>query len=129
MNSREDAILTKIESMESRFESMFERIDARFERIEAKFESLDTQFKDAVKLLLYVHDTQKESLDKADKNFETLESRLKLLEDKVDSLSNNSSAGFQDVGGKIQELKVEVMKIQKVSNYSEEYENLLKISR
>lgn len=64
-----------------------------------------------------------------DDNFESIDKRLVVIEESVKNLNDNSQNSFNTVGKKIDELKQEVHKIQKVSNYTEEYENLMKIVR
>lgn len=81
------------------------------------------------KVILDMNKSMISSFHTIDTNFSAIELKLELLEKKIDSLTDTSSKEFEMVGGKLTEVKDELMKIQKVSNYSEEFENLLKVSR
>lgn len=61
------------------------------------------------------------------KSFKTTDSNFEILNQKLDNLRDISTTEFKGVGEKLGEIKNELNKIQKVSNYSEEYENLLSI--
>lgn len=61
------------------------------------------------------------------KSFKTTDGNFEIINAKVDELIKSSNAEFEGVGEKLGEIKHELVKIQKVSNYSEEYENLLNI--
>jgi predicted nuclease with TOPRIM domain len=67
---------------------------------------------------------------KIDSNFESINQRLDAITTEVVLLKKTASetlGGVDHVSGKIDLLTQEVQKIQKVSNYSEEYDNLLKL--
>jgi hypothetical protein len=61
------------------------------------------------------------------KSFKATDENFEIINQKVDELITNSNTEFKGVGEKLGEIKHELIKIQKVSNYSEEYENLLSI--
>ena len=77
--------------------------------------------------LINLSKTQVEAYKKIDENFDSIDQRLSGLEESLSKLTEDSESSFNTVGKKIDELKHEVHKIQKVSNYTEEYENLMKI--
>jgi DNA repair exonuclease SbcCD ATPase subunit len=77
--------------------------------------------------IINLNKTQVEAYKKIDDNFDSIDKRLATLEESISKLTEDSESSFTTVGKKIDELKYEVHKIQKVSNYSEEYENLMKI--
>ncbi|HVD99615.1 MAG TPA: hypothetical protein VNB90_15510 [Cytophagaceae bacterium] len=77
--------------------------------------------------VINLNKTQVEAYKKIDDNFDSIDKRLATLEESISKLTEDSESSFTTVGKKIDELKYEVHKIQKVSNYSEEYENLMKI--
>jgi hypothetical protein len=91
-------------------------------RLEGKIEDIRTAIVQLTKKMATAFEI-------VDKNFESLESRINVIDGKIDQLAQNSSKEFESVGDKLTDLKNEVTKIQKVSNYSEEYANLLKISK
>lgn len=90
--------------------------------IEDRLDALEEIVKNLRDTLMNAHKHTVASFKTVDENFE-------IVNTKIDTLVASSEKGFDDVGGKIDDLQVEVKKIQKVSNYPEEYENLLKISR
>jgi DNA anti-recombination protein RmuC len=90
--------------------------------------SLESKIEAVTKVVLDLIKTLHEAVSKIDANFEILEKRLDTIEAKIDNLETASYSEFKNVGGKLDELHVEAKKIQKVSNYTEQYENLLKIS-
>lgn len=92
------------------------------ENVEEQMQKMESKLDALIKSFLGFSNHAVDSFKTTDENFE-------LLQQKVDALSNDASTEFDKVGEKLSELKVEVLKIQKVSNYSEEYENLLKISK
>lgn len=63
------------------------------------------------------------------KSFKATDDNFEIINQKVDELIINSNKEFIGVGEKLGEIKHELIKIQKVSNYSEEYENLLSIAK
>ncbi len=104
--------------------------------MEKRIEALESQMNDVKPALVALHKILHEAIQKIDSNFELLDNRLENMENRLGKIENRlgglektSSEEFESVGGKLDQLHVEVQKIQKVSNYSEEYENLLRISR
>ncbi len=69
-----------------------------------------------------------ESFIAIDDNFEIVNEKVDAVNKKVDKLIAESSKSFSSVGNQLDDLQTEVKKIQKVSNYSEEYDNLLRLS-
>lgn len=107
---------TKFESLEKRFDGLekrFQNLETRFSGLEAKLDSLISSF------ISHSQHTMK-SFKATDENFE-------IINQKVDELILSSNSEFKGVGKKLGEIKNELNKIQKVSNYTEEFENLLKI--
>lgn len=92
-------------------------------------EEITKQIADLKTVLLDTIKYVQKGFKAVDENFEAIDKSLKAIDGKVELLIKESNEGFGQVGEKIDELKVEVNKIQKVSNYSEEYANLLRISK
>ncbi|REG93009.1 hypothetical protein [Flavobacterium aquicola] len=84
--------------------------------------SLEEKIDTLTKIILGVNTKVIEATKKIDENFEILDNKIDALQSQLDGLHIESKTGFADV-------KHELKKIQKVSNYSEEYENLLKIAK
>ena len=80
-----------------------------FQTLDKNFESIETR------------------IDAMDKKIDGVENRLHTLEKKVDELAKQSDVSFTSVDGKLDHLTAEVAKIDKVSGYAEEYQNLLDI--
>jgi archaellum component FlaC len=93
-------------------------MENRLQQIEQRISDLDETLKSVTAILISFQKHSSESFNKIDENFEVIKNVL-----------NNHSTNFNEVGGKLNELKDEVIKIQKVSNYQKEYENLLKIAK
>jgi len=100
-----------------------------YQLLEGKMESLTSVVVDLSKTLLDAIKKTDENFGILEKRLETIECKMQVIENKIDHLDQSSSSEFRTVGGKIDHLHEEVQKIQKISNYSEQYENLLKISR
>jgi hypothetical protein len=106
------------------------------QEIKDRFEKTDAQYESLRKSILDLTQTMSKAFKTIDQNFEAMDDRLNSLDKKVDTLIFESNEGFGKVGDnlksvkeKLGELTTEVVKIQKVSNYSEQYENLLSISK
>lgn len=84
--------------------------------MEDKLRSLEEKINAISSTLLDFQKHSVASFNQIDQNF-----------DAIKAILNSHSNDLTDVDGKLTEIKEEVMKIQKVSNYHEEYENLLKI--
>lgn len=67
-------------------------------------------------------------LKKTKETSETIDSNFEILNTKIDLLSKDTDKQLDNVGGKLDNIQSELKKIEKVSRYSEEYHNLLKIS-
>ncbi len=103
------------------------------------------------RVLIQVVANSAEVSKKIDDNFEYVNDKIETVNQKIDALAQASHHGLNEVGGKLNDLKDEVggnindlkvevggkleeihtdlRKIEKVSNYTAEYENLLRISR
>lgn len=90
-------------------------IDARLLNLETKLDSLISSF---------ISHSQHSI-----KSFRATDENFEIINQKVDLLITSSNNEFQGVGKKLVEIKQELSKIQKVSNYTEEFENLLKIAK
>ena len=99
--------------MSLEIENKLSSLEARFDNLEAKLDSLISSF------ISHSQHTMK-SFKATDENFE-------IINQKVDELISSSNNEFKGVGKKLVEIKHELNKIQKVSNYTEDFENLLKI--
>lgn len=97
--------------------------------MDQQLESLEDKIEAVRKAVVDMNKVMMESFKIADKNFAAIEAKINTIDEKIDTLARNSSKEFATVGGKIDQLKTEVIKIQKVSNYPEHYENMLKISK
>lgn len=91
--------------------------------------SLEGRIEDLKQVVIDINQQMLRSFKIVDQNFEALDKKIDTVDKKVDILISESNQGFEKVGGQLNELQEEVSKIQKVSNYSQEYENLLKISK
>jgi DNA anti-recombination protein RmuC len=89
--------------------------------------SIEEKFDNLTKVVLDLSKKMHAGFGKVDENFESIGYRLELIDKRIELLLKDSNDGFSTVGEKIDQLKQEVHKIQKVSNYTEEYENLLRI--
>ncbi len=90
---------------------------------------MDATIEDVRKAVLDLSKELVEGFRITNTNFEAIGKRLDLIENKINNLSDSSAKEFNTVGGKLSELKEEVIKIQKISGYTEQYQNLLKIAR
>jgi hypothetical protein len=64
---------------------------------------------------------------KIDSNFDIVVERLTSIESKLKSLEGSTSNEFSSVGSKLDSLHDEIKKIQKVSGYDAQHENMLSI--
>lgn len=108
--------------------------------LSARLDKSESQHEELRKVVIGLSKNMADSFKIIDQNFEALVKRMDIVEHKIDKLAEHAAEQFGSVDGKINEiggilsdkldeLKVEVIKIQKVSGYSEQYENLLSISR
>lgn len=74
---------------------------------ENRISELDSKIEDVRKAVVNLHKAVLDGFKIVDKNFETIDS-------KIEALSKTSLDGFQGVGSQLSEIKVEIMKIQKV---------------
>lgn len=95
-------------------------IEDRVSRLEEKLNAL-------IKLFVSHMNDSNDSSKRIDNNFKLVESQITIVSSKIDKLSSKSTKRFDEVGNKLGEIKEELQKIEKVSNYPEEYQNLLKI--
>jgi len=91
--------------------SIEERISKLEQKLDAFFELFISHAKHSI-----------ETREVVDKNFDVLDKKIETIKQKISALHQDTSDGFGEV-------KEELVKIQKVSNYQEEYENLLKIAK
>jgi len=96
--------------------------------LETRIKSLEDLVNDIRGLVLTIGKHSVESFKTVDSNFENLKQQVEILDNRVQTLQTAAKDGFNGVEDKIDDLKTEVMKIEKVSNYSEEYNNLLRIA-
>jgi chromosome segregation ATPase len=108
--------------MEEKTEKRFNSLEARLDSLEARLDSLESKLDSLISSFLSHSQHSIKSFKATDQNFE-------IINTKVDNLINHSSTEFKGVGEKLGEIKHELVKIQKVSNYSQEYENLLHIAK
>lgn len=105
--------------------SMEERIKA----LEERFKSVELLVGSLRETILTMSKHSVQSFNTIDQNFDIFNENFEGVNTKLDKLVKDAADGFETVGGQLDGLHEEVKKIQKVSNYSEEYENLLKISK
>lgn len=91
-------------------------------------EELKTQILDLKSLVITVLKKSFETSELIDSNFEVLNERINELYNKIDCFEKATGKDFTGVGNKLDTIHHELKKIEKVSRYSEEFENLLKIS-
>lgn len=92
------------------------------------FEDLKNQISDLKSLVITVLKKSVETSELIDSNFEVLSERIDAIDEKIEGLVKHAGQEFSAVGGKLDTIHHELKKIEKVSRYSEEYQNLLKIS-
>lgn len=97
--------------------------------LEQRIEKLEVLVSDLRDYIITTHKHSIRSFNTIDENFEIIKEKVGEIDVKVDALAQTSDKGFSEVGVKIDGLQFEVKKIQRVSNYGEEYENLLRISK
>lgn len=88
----------------------------RISSLEDKISSLDEKVTALVDIVIGLLSASK-----------TIDQNFDIVNKKLDSLYAESGDGFTKVGEKLEVLKTEINKIQKVYNYSAEYDNLLKV--
>jgi uncharacterized phage infection (PIP) family protein YhgE len=108
------------------------KIDALLSRVD----TLEKNHNDLRVALLTAHKHSVASFGKIDSNFQNVTTGIDSIDAKVEILTKAHKEGLDGVehglnnlGTKVDELKGEVMKIEKVSNYTDEYENLLRIAK
>lgn len=97
--------------------------------LEIRIKSLEDLVNNLRELVLTVSKHNIHSFNTVDSNFENLKQQVEILDGRVQTLQKAAKDGFNGVGEQIDDLKSEVMKIEKVSNYTEEYKNLLSITK
>lgn len=90
------------------------------EQLNARFDSLTVALENLKRFTIDAHSHSVNS-------FKVVNGRINILDIKLGSLAKNSDKNFDDVKGKLEKIQKEIGKIDKVSRYSEEYENLLKV--
>ena len=91
--------------------------------------NLEQQVKSLRSLVLTVLEKTIDTSHTLDRNFEVLKSQIADIEVKLDKLPIDTGQDLTSVDGKLDDIHSELKKIEKVSRYTEEFENLLKISR
>lgn len=94
--------------------------DQQFEQLESKVDSLTVALENLRRFTINAHSHSVNS-------FKISEGKIDILNIKLESLAKDSNKNFDDVKGKLEEIQNEIGKIDEVSRYSEEYENLLKV--
>lgn len=104
-------------------------MDERISQLERTVSALHAEVKDLKESLV-------SSFRKIESNFELLQNQvsslntgLRVLNISVESLKGSTHEGFEDVGGKIETLTVEISKIGEVTKYDEYFKNLQAIKR
>ena len=102
---------TNIEELRKAIVELNTHVVKGFKIIDSNFEAIDVRF------------------GNMDKKLSNMDSRLGNIESNLSHLSDSSAKEFGNVGGQLSELKEEVIKIQKISGYSDQFENLLRITK
>ncbi len=99
--------------------------------MEKRVEDLEKNLSAVVSHIKDVHSAISGGLGKVDTNFEKItahlnkiEAELLIVNSKIDSLSGNTEKGFGDVNVSLEDLKMEISKINDVTSYDHIYENL-----
>lgn len=90
-----------------------ESLDKRVSDIEYKLDSILEALKNSVEL-------RKNNATIIDNNFQLLNKKIENLTERIKTLHNDQTQGFDEV-------KMELVKIQKTTNYEELYANLKKV--
>lgn len=92
-------------------------MEERIQSLESNFVSLNSELRKIKELLT-------SSFTKMDTNFASIKKELDTLHIKVDLLQVKTSDGLDNVGVKIENLTEEIGKINIVTKYGDEYNNL-----
>ena len=96
---------------------------------ENKLKDLESSIEDMRKFIVTSHKAMMDAFTVVDSNFDVIKEKVSNIDDKIDNLSKSSSTNFDEFGEHLKGIKAELMKIEKVSRYTEEYANILRISR
>ena len=113
MEKRIDALENTVTEIKVKLESFGELVTAGFKKVDINFESIGTEIKGMNSRLMDV-----------DSKIEHMDSKIDCLDKKVDLLKCDTTEGFKAVNAKIEMLTDQVVKIGKVTNYVEYYNNL-----
>ena len=91
-------------------------------------QNLEQQVEGLKSLVLTVLKKTIQTSHTLDSNFEILKEQIADIEKKIDQLAADTGQDLTSVDGKLDDIHSELKKIEKVSRYTEEFENLLKIS-
>jgi predicted nucleic acid-binding Zn-ribbon protein len=94
-----------------------------------KLKELETNIEAIRSAVVSSHKAIMESFKIVDNNFAAIKDKIKVIDDKIDALAHSASKDFETVHGNLRDIKDELDKIEKVSKYSDEYANMLKITR
>lgn len=83
--------------------------------MEKRVEAIEQNLRSLITILVNISTKLEETNQKIDANFDLLK-----------NLDSKSEKGFKVVNSNLEDVKSELQKIQTVSNYTEEFENLLR---
>lgn len=96
-----------------------------------RLDTLESALKHLIENTRSVHSAISDGLNKANGNFDKItthlgkiDAELKVLSAKIDQLDGSTALGLDNVNVTLEDLKVEVSKINEVTRYTEEYANL-----
>ncbi len=92
------------------------------------YQKLEEQVTSLRSLVLTVLKKTIETAHTLDSNFEVLKGRMEDLENQIERVAVSTGQDLTKVDGKLDDIHSELKKIEKVSRYTEEFENLLKIT-
>lgn len=104
-------------------------LENRLTALETKLDSLISSFITHSQHSVKSFKATDDNFEIINEKVETINSKVETINAKVDCLMKDSNKEFSVVGEQLGEIKQELIKLQKVSNYTQEYENLLTIAK
>lgn len=102
-------------------------VTAGFKKVEINFESIGTEIKGMNSRIMHLNskiEHMDSKIEHMNSKIEHMDSKIDCLDKKVDLLKCDTTEGFKAVNTKIEMLTDQVVKIGKVTNYVEYYNNL-----
>jgi len=131
INGKFEAMDSKFEAIDSKFEAIdkkFDVIDSKFDAIDKKFDAMDKKFDALSKRTAAGFEIADMKIDALSRtmhlNFENTDVKIHKLESEIMSVKRFTIAGFASTGAKLDDLKVEISKINEVTGYQEIFNNI-----